>query len=281
MLTFGRQQQQQQQQQQHQYMTTTGLLLLRDASSRMDGYGIRLPEQYSATFSQVTNSIEPALLFDFKTTVCSLDKIVRALHKKFGIKAILAIKRQASSSNDRIRLEVLFGSAASRKQALEAGLVVNGVLLRPKPMVYLQRGYLVLRVSNLPVESPEAAELRIHHALENDLSAKNIMMEYLQLHTTQSIYNSTATVVLSIPCRSNMKKLAEETRILFRDSPGLPILDHVALCYAFCSRCKALDDHQESDCESIAIARGKRLSAEYTAMEEKDSIVRCLTRWYM
>lgn len=245
-LAFGRQQQ--------QSMMGKG-----GSTSRMDGYNDRLPEQYSPSLSQISNSVEPALLFDFKATVCSLDGMVRALLKTFGVKAIVAIKRQPSSSNDRIRVEVLFGSTKDRRRALERGLVVKGTRLHAKPMVSPDRGYLVLQVSNLPVESPEAAEPRLYHVLENSSLPNTIILEYLQLHTIQHIYNSTATVVLSVPCSSNLNNLAEETHILFRDSPELPTLNHVSLCYAFCSRCKALDDHQASDCESIAIARGQRV----------------------
>lgn len=204
---------------------------------------------YSANQEQVSNTDEPALLFNFMNIVSSLEEATQIIVEAFGRHTIVSVKRQLCQLNDWFKVEVLFTSEKARDAALMSGVTHKGRLIKPKPLFPIFRGYLVVDISDLPIESSSAADYRIRQSiLHQNAALQDFKVEDVILNTTGGVYNNTARAVLSIKVKTNLVQVAQTIQITYNGNPSHFHLDNVYACYAFCYRCKKLDDHEKNDC---------------------------------
>ncbi|ORY92133.1 hypothetical protein BCR43DRAFT_497846 [Syncephalastrum racemosum] len=229
--------------------------------NNMDGCTYRNVEAvpYSTNQDQISNSEEPALLFNFKDIVSSLEEAAQIIVESFGKPTVVAVKRQLCNLNDWYKVEVLFATKETRHAALLNGISHEDMIVKPKPLMPVHRGYLVVDIVDLPTEPIAAADTRIRQGiLGPNTQLQDFEVEDIILNSTGGVYNSTARAVLSIKITTTLTQTAQNVRLSYRESKGRIRLDKVYVCYAFCRRCKKLDDHEEVDCAVISCSRDKK-----------------------
>ncbi|ORY93429.1 hypothetical protein BCR43DRAFT_517656 [Syncephalastrum racemosum] len=157
---------------------------------RMQGYDIQQepPRRITAAESRGSYKSIPATPYRSSQDQVSSNK---------GLSEIAAVKRRHSTISLCLMLEIRFASDKTRRTALIRGVVHEGTIVKPKPLVLGHRASLVLNIRDLPIEPIAAADMHLRQGIMGKLAGVGgFTLKEVILNTMDGVYNSTVRAIL-------------------------------------------------------------------------------------